>query len=75
MPGITMNSIRPRQVSSSSSVDTRYGVGLQGVGPGAKALVEGYSSSMSSANGEHPRYDLVRFQSVLIALKVLMVFR
>ena len=61
MPGTTMNGTRPRQVSSSSSLDTRYGVGLQGVGPGAKALVEGYTSSMSSTNGEHPRYDVVRF--------------
>ncbi|KAL8827720.1 MAG: hypothetical protein Q9191_003018 [Dirinaria sp. TL-2023a] len=49
-----MNGTRPRQASSSSSIDTHYGAGLQSVHIGAKALVDAYSSS-----GEHPRYDVM----------------
>lgn len=58
MPGLIMNGHRARQASSSSTSESHYGAGLQGVQPGAKVLVDGYNGSFQGVTDQ--RYDVVR---------------
>jgi len=66
LPVFTMTTNGGRHTSYSSSQSSRYGTVSGPASPPSKVLLDGYKSSMESANGERSRFDTVREENIRV---------